>query len=316
MIKNILLLTAIAFLPLTASAATLSDVELSTTPTNPAPGQSVSVKATLIGGEAATTAFQWIVNGTVVYEGVGSDQITLEAPSLGKQINVLVNIGRNGQSIGSGSLLIQPAAVTIVWEGNTSRPPFYTALPLLGGQGTATALAIPSLVQGGTVVPTQSIFFAWTIDGKKLTSGFGKNTIQVTPPFYTNTFRLGVTASANNGSLVAESSAVITPHTADAVIYEESPLGGLQDEKAITDTFSFNTDEVSFRAYPLTVPGTDILTSKWTLDGNAIAVDPADPYAAIFKKTAVGRGSYTVGFSYTNVQQFLERAQASFLLQF
>ena len=314
-----LLLLLLAIAPFASNAAGFNGILLSASPENPAPGSRVEISASLIGGSGYANDLVWTVDGRAVTEGVGNNVLTITAPKLGGSVEVIATAVDSGRIVASGTLTIRPSEVTIEWEGDGMTTLVPQTRPLLTGHGSVRALAISSLVTAsGARVPDRDVLYTWKVNGKIQAgaSAYGKNTITASPTFFSDRFVLSVSAKSRDGALEAESGMVVTPRPAQVVIYETSPLGGLDDANAIVGVYPFTEDEVSFMALPLNISRKEQFDLAWSLNGQPVQTDTGDTRLAVFKKTASGHGQYTVGVTYKSVNNFLDRAVHSFLLNF
>ncbi len=170
----------------------------------------------------------------------------------------------------------------------------------------------------GAHVSPADIVYTWRVDDTVQTraSGVGRTTFTTVSPFFNNSYRLSVTTTSRDGSLVAETSTVITPRKPEIVFYELSPLAGLLDERALVDSYPFVREEVAVRAYPLHITDPQALIPQWALNGTALTIDTGDPFLAVFRKTGSGSGTYRVDLSFTHPVDFLKRGGSTFLLTF
>ncbi len=312
----------IALVPLGANALSIpstSGIEISANPEHPRPSERVTITANPIGVSANTAVFDWVVDGVRVAQETGAKSITVTAPTLGNALEISVYITVDGFSAGSETFELRSATVALVWEAGTSRVPFYIGRPEPNGHSTITAVAVPNLVRSnGTLVDKRDVVYEWMVDGNPVpsSSGVGRSTIRAETPFYDTPFSLSVIASTQDGTISAKEQTVVVPRTPELVLYKDTPLGGIETERAIGDTLNFDEEEVVVNAYPLGVNAINALAPEWTLDGTPFTIESLSPWTAVFRKTSEGSGRYTVGISYSHVRNFLERASHSFLLTF
>lgn len=300
--------------PCMAFAAPVINVQLTTAPQNPEPESQIEVRATALGFDPTGSVFTWIVDDEQVAEGRGLTTLTTDTPKLGETRTVRLVV--NGDERAT-PLVLKPARVTVEWEANTSRPPLYSGRPLLGGQGSIRAVAVPELVtSSGARIPAGQIRFTWKQNGNILSkqSGYGATSVTVSPPFYNRPFTLSVEAEA--GGLRAEHTVGIQAVPVDSVIYRTTPLMGELDYTAVTSDYEFTEQEVTFMAHPLHASQSDTLIYQWKLNNQPITVEGGDPRVAVFRKTGNGTGAYAVTIEMTNPASFLDRVVQSFLLHF
>jgi hypothetical protein len=269
------------------------------------------------GGDSVNTSYIWSVNGALVAQGIGKTSIILSAGGLGSAQTVEVLAVEKEAARDHATTVIRPATVDMVWEGNTYKPPLYIGRPLPNGQSAVTILAIPHLTKGNGEVPANTLIYTWKINGTfaQKQSGYGRSSLSLNPPRFTAAFTVGVVVATPDGSVVAENSVSIEPRVPAVVVYENAPLLGMRFDKVIQGPFSFNTDEVSFAAYPLFANDASELSYTWSLDGIAFATNPADPRAATFRKVGTGTGMHAVGLLFRGAANFLEEGEKSFQLK-
>ena len=293
-------------------------LQLGMTPQYPRAGDTVTLTVANYSGNADSTTYTWTVNGKTVLAGIGQKTITLQAGPSGSTQDVSVTAEQNRELVGTLSAHIHPADVDVLWEGQTTIPPFYQGRPLPNAASPITVLAVPHIALNGSELPASSLIYSWKQNGIALAdaSGYGKSSLVITPPRFGQTFTVSVHVENTSGSAAAEGSATITPQTPTIVIYEHAPLLGIRFEKNISSVFPFSGDEISFAAFPLFFANTSILGGQWSLDGQTFAVDPQNPREVTFRKTSGASGTHAVTFSLVNPKGFLEQASASFKLSF
>lgn len=307
------LFAAMLLLPACAYA-----LEIGVEPEHPKPGDSVMLTVADYGGNTSNTTYVWSVNNAVVAQGVGQTSIALVAGTLGNAQTVQVLAIENGRARESTTFTIRPSSVDLVWEGNTYSRPFFLGRPLPNGQSTVTVLAIPHLGAGKTEVASNNVIYTWKVNGVLLEkqSGYGKSSAVLSAPKFNAAFTVSVQASTMDGGSVAENTTVIEPHIPTTVFYEDAPLLGVRFDKAITGSFPFASDEVSFIGYPLFVNDLGALSYAWSLDGSVFDTDSSYPRMATFKKIGTGAGNHEISFSFKNPEKFLEEGESSFQLNF
>lgn len=300
-----------------AAAASSGALQLNMSPQYPQPGDTVTLTATDYSANPDSLLYVWSVNNSVVLQGIGVKSFVLSAGTTGSEQTVTVTTTQNGIEH-TGTAIVRPAGVDMIWEGETSVPPFYAGRPLPNAQSAVTVLAVPHLMSGKTELDASSLIYSWKVNDVPVTSasGYGKPFFTTTPPTFGEPFTVSVHVETADGTGAAEGSATITPEKPRIVTYEDAALLGVRFEKTIPNAFPFVTDEVSFAAFPLFASNTNALSYQWTLDGTPFSVDPARPGAVTFRKTGSESGTHAITFSFTNPNKFLEHAATSFTLNF
>lgn len=309
---------ALILLPATALAATFSGIALTTSPEVPAPGSPVTVTATVVDRDPFTLEYRWTVDGEETLRGVGQKSITVTAPAVGESLRVRLEASDGNGPYGSNEITLTPSAVYLEWDARTSAPPFYIGRHLSSGQSPVVVTATPYVLKSnGERYSSSELFFEWRVDRKLQGSPvLGRTTVSIDPPFYNRAFVVSVLVYPKNKTAQATALTLITPQAAALVVYETAPLGGILDHRAITDSLSFSTQEVTLSAYPLRAAERSLLNFTWSLNDSPVEVDEQAPHTVTFRKTGDGEGSYTVRAEYVNPQRFLEKAARRFLLQF
>lgn len=314
-----ILLAIALFFPVALFAATpFSGLRLSTSPEVPRPGGQVTITAVSVDRDVNALEFIWSVDGKKVADAVGQTTLTISTPPVGASAEVTVETLLNGRPYANESVFIQPAALYIESDAKSSVPPFYIGKRLPSPQGSVTLSAVPDFVlQNGTRLTPSDLFFEWRVNNvQKIKPTLGKSSAVFPIPFFNRPFAVSVTAYTRDGSLRAQESTLVVPASPSIVIYETSPLGGILDQHAVTDSYTLPAEEVTLAAYPLfTVNRADIVF-KWLLNGSQVELPAGDTHTVTFRKTAAGTGSYGVESTFSHPTRFLERASRSFLLQF
>lgn len=305
-------------IPLAAAAAYDGTLQLSMSPQYPQPGDAVALTATDYSGNPDAMTYLWSIDGSTVLRGVGAKTLTTTAGPAGSATKVSVTVAANGIAMASGTATIRPGDVDLVWEGDTSVPPFYTGRPLPNGQSPVSVLAIPHIGAPGSEVPGDSLVYRWQVNGTPVSgaSGYGKSFAILAPPVFAEPFTVSVRIETVDGTEGAYGTVTIAPRAPAAMVYEDAPLLGVRFEKAVTESFLMKQDEASFAAFPLFASAPASLSYQWTLDGSPFSVDPTQPGDVTFRKQGGGSGAHPVMFSYSNPKAFLENATASFTLTF
>lgn len=316
-----LLIFSLWLLPSLTMAALLPDVgaplEISIRPEYPREDDIVT--ATVSGlSNKNSVGYIWSLNGEVIEQGIGVTSITLQVGTIGSAEELEVVAVENGVAQGRVTTLIRPSSVDLVWEGNTTVPPFYISRPLSSGVGSVTVLAVPHLSLGSGELAPENLSYTWKVSGIPLTkqSGYGKSSVIITPPRFSAPFTVSVTVTNQSGSAQAESSVTIQPQTPKMLVYENAPLFGVRFDKAVFGTFSFIGDEVSFTAYPLFVSNAKALSYEWSIDGMPFAVNEEKPRDVTFRKVGEGTGTHTVVITFDNPKNFIESGKSIFGLKF
>ncbi len=321
MVRHTLVALFLALFPLAAFAQIIPTIgpalELAATPENPGAGETVTVRALNLGATGSAT-FVWRVNGRVVDQGIGVSAISVTVGELGEPTVVSVTASNGGTVLGERTLTITPAGVDIVWEGVTYTPPLYPGRALPNPSSAITLHAIPNVVSGGNRVSSGNLVYSWYINSSQAptASGYGRSTLTIRPPQFTNSFTVRVRAETSDGSVSASGATTIEPVSPEILFYERSPLIGYRFNRAIENSYALGGEEVTVGAFPLYVGDADTPTYRWTLDGRTIEETSQNGREVTFRRSGSGSGAFGVTLTLENAAALFERARSNFLLTF
>lgn len=291
-------------------------LQIALSPQYPRPGEAVTLTAE--GYPADTLTYVWSVDGEVVLQGIDQKVLPLPAENAGNVRLVTLSAIRNGTAVDAATATVRPESVDLLWEGETSVPPFYIGRPLPNAQSGVTVIAVPHIIVGKTELPANGLVYTWKQDGIPIkgSSGYGRSSVTLVPPTFGQPFVVSVHVETLGGTAAAEESVTITPQSPRLIVYEDAPLLGIRFEKTVPSAFRLGGDEISFSAFPVFAGNPASLAYRWTLDGTPFSVDPARPGDVTFRKVGTESGSHPISVSFTNPGQFLEKAMTSFTLTF
>lgn len=269
-----LLVAGIALVGIGAAAAhaQLGNTEaltVSLTPEYPRPYQVVTVspESTLIDLAASQVVIS--VNGSVVYEGSGSESAQVAVGGPGETTNITVRATNNGQTY-SKNLTVRPADVALLLEPAATSHPFYKGASLVATEGRIRLVAIPDLrTSAGVPLNPANLVYTWRNGTQLLTSasGIGKSVLSATAPVRYRDTVITVTVSTQDSSIVAQASALVSPSDPLVRVYENDPLLGPRYETALGGRVTLNDSEQTYRVVPYHFGTTPSLT--WEVNGTA-----------------------------------------------
>jgi len=316
------LLALLLLVPIGVSAEVIpsieSPLELRVTPSNPAPNQTITVHAENVSGALGSTTFVWRINGQLFDQGLGRDTITTTLGEVNSVTAISVAVSQNGTLLNEKTIRIQPASLDIVWEGNTYTPVFYTGRPLPTGSSSLTLTAIPNINQNGSRVSSANLVYTWFINSSQTPtrSGFGTQTILLSPPQFETEFTVSVVAETADGSVRAQKQVTIKPVRPTVAIYEQAPLLGLRFDKAIMTETSLTEDEITLNAFPLFVNNVSTLNYEWFVGRDRVTETGKTDREVTLRRSGDGGGQFPIEFSFKSASLLFERASSNFLLTF
>jgi hypothetical protein len=311
------LLFCMLCIPLVVDAAIISirgeRVELSAEPEFPTPNATVSITAhTSL--ESLAHLFSWTVDGELRAEGVGLTALKVPVGELGTETVVEVALMEQGEIKGAAVYVLRPTEVDLVWEGKTYVPPLYQGLPLANGNADVVIAAYPHFMRNGREIPREQLSYTWEVDGVVVQdkSGYGRATLTMKPPRYSNSFRVGVVVQSRDGLLRGRGVSVITPVQPRAIVYEDRPLVGLNFNRAITSVFPLAGDEATFKTIPFFAARASTLEYEWRINGTLLPESAEEPGTATFRRTGATSGTYPIEVRLSDTRFLFERAAQSF----
>lgn len=269
-----LLVAGIALVGIGAAAAhaQIGNTEALTvtlTPEYPRPYQVVTVspESTLIDLAASQVVIS--VNGSVAYEGSGSESAQIAVGGPGETTNITVRATNNGQTY-SKTLAVRPADVALLLEPAATNHPFYKGASLVATEGRLRIVAIPDLrTSTGAPLNPANLVYTWRNGTQLLTSasGIGKSVLSATAPVRYRDTVISVTVSTQDSSIVGQASVLVSPSDPFVRIYENDPLLGPRFDTALTGRVTLNDSEQTYRAVPYHFGTTPSLT--WEVNGTA-----------------------------------------------
>jgi hypothetical protein len=320
MIRLSIVVAAILFMPSLTSAALIPTLQkfitIEATPEYATPHSLVSLTVKSIGlGDIG--AYRWMIDGKIVLEGVGQDRVSIKTGDIGTATRVEVTqLDSNGRGRSSATYILRPAEVDLLWEGDTSVPPFYAGRPLPNSESQVLLKAIPFFTSSESENEQANLVYQWSVDGKARAdlSGYGKSSATARPPFFTRPFTVSVTVSTIDGSTAAHNEVVIQPVSAVALIYENNPLLNVLFNTALRGTMTLGESEATLYAFPLFVNDADNLSYTWTLNGKPAGTNADNPREATFRKTGSGGGTFPISVSFTSPFGSADSARTAFML--
>jgi len=273
------LLTFIFFVPVLAFAQGLpgvsNPVSIIMSPTNPAPGDTVTLTAESSSFDVNSALLVWKVNGAITSHGTGDKTISVFAGVLGKKTVIDLSAQVSGLGTFSDSITINPGTVDLIWEANTSVPPFYEGKALLGWGATFKVVAVPEISENGSIISPSNLVYTWSknysVDANQ--SGYGKNVYSDDGSInYTQGGDIiGVKIATKDGEASSQGSTTVSPVTPSLLLYEESPIYGILYNESLSQT-TLSGDSVTLRAEPFFFSNISSIIGSlaWSMNGSAV----------------------------------------------
>lgn len=269
---------------------------LQVSPQYPRPNQTVTIapRSTLI--DLAASKVRISVNGSSVYEGSGAQATTVQVGDLGQRTVVTVTVTEPSGEIHTREQVFRPAEVSLILEPDSTSHPFYQGGGLVASEGRVRLVAVSDMrTAPGTRISTSDIVYTWYLGDRLLTdaSGIGKSSLVARAPVRYRNATIRVVATSRDSTLVGEASVLVSAIDPVVRIYPNDPLLGPNFDTAITNRFTMNDTEATFRAigYFFAVPP----VLSWTVN-NAVSGTDKD---ITVRSTGSGTGSARLGITAT-----------------
>lgn len=306
---TIVAVAAISLLPYFVSAqapAIGQRMALTASPTNPSPGQSVSLTVSSSEIDINLSNIEWSVDGKSLQKGTGLKTFSATAPANGKSLTVSVRVTpRNGTPI-DASTTFSPADMDLIWEATDSYvPPFYKGKALPVKQSAVKVVAIPNVrTAAGAMVKPSDFSFAWKKDGQNMqgSSGFGVSSFSYINQILQDTNRVDVAASTFGKSV---DGGIVVPYFEPKLLfYTSDSLTGTKHQSALQNGYRSTGAQLSIVLEPYFLPKrwrTDPNTTLvWKLNGQAVNAKDRQNLSV---NTSGETGSFTVTAAYNETKR-------------
>ncbi len=250
-------MAACAFLPLIASAQSMSlglqqaPVQYTVTPPAPAPNSPVTIQAAGVGDFIGNSPITWTLDGTVAQTGTGDNIFNFSTGPLGKVITVGVTIESSSYGTIAQTWVFNPSLVNLVWEADTTIPPFYLGKALYSAGSQLTVFAFPEVIQNGMQVPASRLSFQWSRDGNAQVdaSGLGRSSFTFMGNQLLQSETVDVDVLSGN-TTVAHGEVAVSAVQPKLIFYLRDPLRGILYNAALPGTYTLAGQEVTVHAEP------------------------------------------------------------------
>lgn len=312
-------------LPVFAYAQTtgVDPVQYVVSPQVPGPNTQVTIEAQGVGSFIGDAKITWQVGGATALSGVGARDFTFTTGVLGSQTRVSVTINSPTQGTFTHEFIFTPSTVNLVWEADTTVPPFYQGKALYSAGSMLKVVAFPTVIQNGTHVSAASLSYQWSVNDTPLTaqSGLGQNvlTFQGDQLQAQEDVVVGVYLGANE---VGYSEIVIPAAQPQVVFYDSDPLRGVLWDDALPSALSLTGSELTVAAVPYFFSNQSaragMLAYNWTLNGQDTTGPSAAQGLLTLRQTGSGTGAAQLGVSVqnNNTDKLVQAATAALTLVF
>ena len=300
-----------------------SSMRLIASPEVPGPNTQVRLEVQGVGNFVGDATITWQENGTTVKSGVGERTHTLTTGGLGSVMRVRVTIESASLGVLTREVVFAPAQVYLVWETNTSVPPFYRGKALYSAGSQITVTAFPQVVVNGSTLSPNNLSFQWQRNGSAVAaqSGSGRNTLT----FAGDQLKSGEGVAVDvyfGDVLVAQSSIFIPATNPQILLYQRDPLRGVLFDQALPEAISLTGREITLQAVPYFFANESLsngsLAYAWTLNSRPTSGPDAASGILTLRQSGEGGGEARLGVSLqnTDTSKLLQAAEAMLRIVF
>jgi hypothetical protein len=287
------------------SSAVPDPVQFLIAPETPGPNQLVEIEAQGVGTFLGDATVTWKLNNKTMQTGVGSRIFSFTTGALGQPSVVDVTIDSAVQGIISREFTFLPSAVNLIWEADTTVPPFYRGKALYSAGSDVKVVAFPTVILSGGRVPASQLSFQWTENGTAVPdqSGTGQTVFQATG----SQFQTGENISVDvylGATRVGTASITIPASDPQLVLYVDDPLRGVLYDSALQNGVVLSVPEFTVDAVPYFFSNASknagLLQYAWTINGADTTGPDSQNGILTLRQTGSSAGLAALGVSLQN----------------
>lgn len=307
----------------TAIAQVVPDpVQYIVAPETPGAAETVIIEAQGVGSFMGEADITWSLDGKVMRRGIGERTFSFTTGALGSRSVVTVAID-SSRGYFSQTFTFTPSRVNLVWEADTTVPPFYRGKALYSGGASYKVVAFPTVYANGSRVAQSALSYQWQHRGEAVPeqSGLGRFVFTNTGDQLQPSEDVAVevyygTRKVGRGEL---SIPAIDPLV---LFYERDPLRGVIYETALPSRLSLVAKEITVQAEPFFFSTASrqsgLVPFSWTLNDEPTTGPDSARGIITLRQSGNGAGSATLGLSMQNSDpdQFVQATQSSLYIEF
>jgi len=321
-LRNILLGALLGVPALALAQAVPDPVQYAMAPETPGPGEQVLIEAGGVGSLLGNAQITWTNNGTIAAQGAGLTKYTFTTGALGSHTTIGVTIASD-QGTFTHTFSFSPSLLNLVWEANTTVPPFFKGKALYSAGSSLKVVALPVVYSGTSRIAASALSYQWTLNGdpQQGASGLGHSSFSFVGSQLNNAEDVSVDAYYG-ATKVAHGEVVVPATNPQLVFYQRDPLRGLLLDLAFPNSVVLQGQELTVQAVPYYFSRSDSasgqLSYSWLLNGNDATGPDANQGILTLRQTGAGQGSaqITATLQDTNTNAFVQSANAALILLF
>ena len=288
----------------------------------PGPNQTVNIEAHGVGSFLGEADITWTHDGKVVQSGVGVRKYTFTTGALGQKTTVGISID-SSQGLFSKTFSFTPSLINLVWEADTTVPPFYLGKALYSAGSSYKVVAFPTVYSGNARINPSALSYQWSHAGDSVQdqSGLGRYVFAGQG----DQLQAGEDVSVDvyyGASKVGNAALLIPVSDPQIILYERDALRGTNYDAAMPQTISLKANEITLQAEPYyfsaAAKNAGTVQYAWTLNGEDMAGPDTARGVLTLRQSGSGAGSAAVGVTIqnTNPDQFVQTAAAALQIVF
>lgn len=299
----------------------VDNVIVTKSPSAPGPNQSVSVGIESYSFDLKNSSISWFVNGIRDKNFTNKKRINLKTGNVGSSLIVDIAITNpSGRNLNE-RVVIRPSSLDLLWEADTSTPPFYKGKALHTARGKIRVLAIADVVSsGGVRLSRNSLDYRWKRDGKTLSgfSGVGKDSISLNAPIFSlGSLNVGLDVVERGKNVVLASRSIRVRESSPRILfYEKHPLLGINFDHSLFNTFNLRERELEIKAYPYFFSSKDEASGELTYEWRVNNEKVAEERDSLLVRAIEDSGRSVVSLRVKNLLRTLQFSSAAFFIEF
>ena len=305
-----------------ASSSNTGSLLAETNPQYPGPNSDVTVSLISYQIDLNRADITWTINDKLFKSGRGEKVMVIKTGNFGETVRIFVTAETGAGEILEKELSITPLGIDLLWEAETYTPPFYKGKAVYTNQAEIKVIALPIFfdTDGNKIAPSDLIY-KWTIDRQvsRDFSGYGKNIIKIPPKTIAPQTTIEVQVTDFEGTLSMKKGVILDPVQPKVLVYENNPLYGILNQRAIKGNLSLLSAEITLSAIPyfFSTKNRDdgTIRYRWSLNGKIL---PAlnNRSDATFRPEDGVSGKSSVSITAENPTAFLQSGRADLFIQY
>lgn len=281
----------------------------------PGPNETVYIEVNGVGSFLGNATITWSKDGTVVSSGVGQSTYSFTTGGIGQPTRIRVTINSATQGTITHEFIFNPSVVNMLWEADTTTPLMYTGKPLYSAGSRLAVFAYPTILIGGSLVPSNKLSFQWSHNDTKDTSQSGTGKYFYTFDGDQLLTEEHVTVDVYYSGIKVGRGDITIPAVSPQIIsYVRDPLRGELLDTALPSAVSVSKKEFTIQAEPYyfskQAQQRGELQFSWDLNGNDATGPDASRGILTLRQTSntPGAAQLTVSVQNTNIEAFVQAA--------